>query len=108
MTTKQEEEYRAMRRMMRMVCHPREDFSRSVGQALLHELTERQQEAVYLYYVQQMPMREVAAIQGLDISTVSRSLARARKRLYRVLGYLPRFQADDGRTDFVSLMENRD
>ena len=107
MTTKQQEEYRSMRRMMRMVCHPREDFSRSVGQALLHELTERQQEAVYLYYVQQMPMREVAAIQGLDISTVSRTLARARKRLYRVLGYLPRFQSEETQADFARLMEER-
>ena len=107
MTTKQQEEYRSMRRMMRMICHPREDFSKSVGKALIHELTERQQEAVYLYYVQQMPMREVAAIQGVDVSTVSRSLARARKRLYRVLGYLPRFQNEDTRDDFVRLMEDR-
>jgi len=107
LTTKQQEEYRSMRRMMRMLCHPREGFSKSVGQALLRELTERQQEAVYLYYVQQHPMREVAEIQGLDISTVSRSLARARKRLYRVLGYLPRFHSEEEQEDFLRLMEER-
>ncbi len=96
-----------MRRIMRMLCHPKEGFSRSVTKALLQELTEHQQEAVYLYYVQQMTMREVAEIQGLDVSTVSRSLARARKRLYRALGYLPRFRDEDEQSDFVRLMENR-
>ena len=107
MTKKQQDEYRSMRRLMRMLCYPKEGFSRSVTAALISELTEHQQEAVYLYYVQQMPMREVAEIQGLDVSTVSRSLARARKRLYRVLGYLPRFQNEDTRDDFVRLMEDR-
>ncbi len=96
-----------MRRMMRMVCHPTDSFSKSVGQAVLHELTPRQKEAVYLSYVNQTPMREVAGVLGVDISTVSRTLARARARLKRVLGYLPRFRGDRENTDFVRLMTER-
>lgn len=96
-----------MRRMMRMVCHPRDGFSKSLGKAVLHELTLRQQEAVYLYYVRQMPMREVAEILGVDVSTVSRTLKRARLRLQRVLGYLPRFDESRETPDFVKLMTER-
>ena len=106
MTTAQLNEYAAMRRMMRMVCHPTDGFSKSLGQAVLRELTLRQQEAVYLYYIRQMPMREVAEILGVDISTVSRTLKRARARLHRVLGYLPRFQ-ESQTPDFVRLMSDR-
>ena len=107
MTTAQLNEYAAMRRMMRMVCHPTDTFSKSVGQAVLQELTPRQKEAVYLYYVRQMPMREAAELMGIDISTISRTLKRARLRLRRVLGYLPRFQEGQERTDFVQLMTER-
>ena len=107
MTTAQLNEYAAMRRMMRMVCHPTDGFSKSLGQAVLRELTIRQQEAVYLYYVRQMPMREVAETLGVDISTVSRTLQRARARLQRVLGYLPRYQEGQEKTDFVRLMTER-
>ena len=107
MTTAQLKEYASMRRMMRMVCHPTDTFSKSVGQAVLQELTPRQKEAVYLYYVNQMPMREVAEVLGVDVSTVSRTLARARARLKRVLGYLPRFREGQEKTDFVRLMTER-
>lgn len=108
MTTEQLEEYTAMRRMLRTVSRSQSGFSRSVSQALANELTDRQLEAVSLYYIDQMPMREVARILGVDISTVSRTLKRARLRLKRVLGYLPRFGDGEERTDFVRLMTERD
>ena len=108
MTTQQQQEYVAMRRMMRMVCRPTEAFSKSVSAAVMRELTVRQKEAVYLYYVRQMSMRETAELLGVDISTVSRTLKRARERLRRCLGYLPRFRGgQEELTDFVRLMEDR-
>lgn len=106
MTTEQMREYTAMRRTMRMLTNPRSEYAKSVMQAVRRELTVRQQEAVYLYYIKQMTMREVAEIQGVDISTISRTLARARRRLQRVLSYLPRFRGEE-EPDFESLMTDR-
>lgn len=106
MTTEQMREYTAMRRTMRMLSNPQDAYAKSVMQAVRHELTARQQEAVYLYYIKQMTMREVAEIQGVDVSTISRTLARARKRLQRVLSYLPRFRGGE-EPDYESLMTDR-
>ena len=51
------------------------------------ELTKRQREMVALYYDQGMTMPQIAERLGVSRSTVSRTLRRARDRLYRFLRY---------------------
>ena len=51
------------------------------------ELTEKQAEAVHLYYDLGMSIPRIALEKGLHKSSVSRTLARARKRLKRYLQY---------------------
>lgn len=51
------------------------------------ELTDRQREMVSLYYDQGMTMPQIAERLGVNRSTVSRTLRRARDRLYRFLRY---------------------
>lgn len=51
------------------------------------ELTDRQREMVSLYYDQGMTMPQIAEHLGVNRSTVSRTLRRARDRLYRFLRY---------------------
>ena len=46
-----------------------------------NDLTERQTETVVLYYYKKMTMTEIADILGVNVSTVSRTLARARKNI---------------------------
>lgn len=46
-----------------------------------NDLTERQKETVVLYYYKKMTMTEIADILGVNVSTVSRTLARARKNI---------------------------
>mgnify|MGYP004631880887 FL=1 len=46
-----------------------------------NDLTERQKETVVLYYYKKMTMAEIADILGVNVSTVSRTLARARKNI---------------------------
>ena len=50
-------------------------------------LTPRQQEILTLYYDQGMNMRQIAALLEVNPSTVSRTLRRARQRLYQALRY---------------------
>ena len=63
---------------------PRKDLSRVVRDALA-ELTETQLRYVELYYIRQLLMRDVAAQCGVNVSTVSRTIARAKNRLGRSL-----------------------
>lgn len=51
------------------------------------ELTPRQQEILTLYYDKGMKMPQIARKLGVNRSTVSRTVRRARNRLYRVLRY---------------------
>ena len=48
-------------------------------------LTPRQQRLVTLYYDQGMTMGQIAVKLGIHVSTVSRTLKRARRRLYSYL-----------------------
>lgn len=50
-------------------------------------LTPRQQEMMALYYDDGLTMGQIAAKLDLNISTVSRTLCRARERLYQSLRY---------------------
>ena len=60
---------------------------RNLRRAREEELTERQREMVGLYYDQGMTMPQIAERLGVSRSTVSRTLRRARDRLYRFLRY---------------------
>ena len=60
---------------------------RNLRLARERELTERQREMVALYYDQGMPMPQIAERLGVNRSTVSSTLRRARDRLHRFLRY---------------------
>lgn len=51
------------------------------------ELTEKQAEAIHLYYDLGMSIPQIAQRQGVHKSSVSRTLARGRERLKRYLKY---------------------
>ena len=60
---------------------------RAVRHAWETALTEKQRLYLHLYYSEVLTMREIAARCGVDITTVSRTLRRARMRLRAVLQY---------------------
>lgn len=51
------------------------------------ELTPRQQQLLDLYYDQGLTMPQIARQLGVNVSTVSRTIQRAKRRLYRCLRY---------------------
>ena len=51
------------------------------------ELTPRQREMVFLYYDRGLKMSQIAQKLGVNRSTVSRTVKRAKQRLYRCLRY---------------------
>lgn len=51
------------------------------------ELTARQRQFLDLYFDQGLTMTQIAADTGVAVSTVSRTLARAKRRLRRALQY---------------------
>lgn len=64
-----------------------ERLRRNLRQAREQELTPRQRQLLELYYDQGMTIPQIAEELGLNRSTVSRTLRRARDRLYRCLRY---------------------
>ena len=64
-----------------------ERLRRNLRQARERELTPRQRQMLELYYDQGMTIPQIAGEMGLHRSTVSRTLRRARDRLYRFLRY---------------------
>ena len=79
-------EYAALRQFLRLL----DDPARGRGQAfdaVRRELTPRQNQMVTLYFVRQMPMRDIAQKLGVNVSTVSRTIARGKTRLRRALRY---------------------
>ena len=60
---------------------------RNLRRAREQELKQRQREMVALYYDRGMTMPQIAERLGVSRSTVSRTLRRARDRLYRFLRY---------------------
>ncbi len=55
--------------------------------AMQHELTKRQMDCVGMYYFEGVEMKEIANQLGINVSSVSRHLKRARQRLGVVMGY---------------------
>lgn len=64
-----------------------ERLRRNLRQARERELTPRQRQLLDLYYDQGMNIPQIAEELGVNRSTVSRTLRRARDRLYRCLRY---------------------
>ena len=64
-----------------------ERLRRNLRQARERELTPRQRQMLELYYDQGKTNPQIAGELGLNRSTVSRTLRRARDRLYRFLRY---------------------
>ena len=64
-----------------------ERLRRNLRRAREQELTPRQREVLALYYDRGLKMSQIARKLGINRSTVSRTIGRAKKRLYRYLQY---------------------
>lgn len=81
-------EYQALRKFVKLVeASQSGSMADSMAVALVEELTPRQQQVIHMYYIDQMLMRDIAKKLGVNVSTVSRTLARGRARLHRCLRY---------------------
>ena len=60
---------------------------RNLLRCINEELTERQREFLYMYYVQRISQPQIARSLGLDASTVSKTIKRGEQRLLRCLRY---------------------
>ncbi|MBR2491611.1 MAG: sigma-70 family RNA polymerase sigma factor [Ruminiclostridium sp.] len=58
-----------------------------LGRALREDVTPRQQQVLFLYYVQGLNMRQIAEALGVERSTVSRTLKRGEERIRRRIRY---------------------
>ena len=81
-----ETEYQSLRSLMKS-SERGDATARLLSAALREELTARQAQMVKLYYVEQHTMRDIAAMLGVNPSTVSRTLKSAREKLKRCLRY---------------------
>lgn len=61
---------------------------RVLKRSMRNELTKRQIECVKMYYFEKLEMKEIARQLDIDISSVSRHLKKARKRLGVVMRYV--------------------
>ena len=83
-----EEEYKALRRYIRLVTEgDAGGMAGAVRSAIHSELTVRQRQLVYMYYIEQMRMQDIADELGLHISSVSRTIKRGREKLKKSLRY---------------------
>lgn len=94
-----QEEYMALRQYIKYVTASSGTTAATMRRAINSELTKRQRQLVSMYYLEQMPMQDIADELGLHISSVSRTLKRARERLKSCLSY-------GGRTLLASLEES--
>ena len=62
-------------------------LARNLTKAVKEELTPKQRETLEMYFVHSMTMPEIAEMQGVNVSTVSRSISRGLGRLERCLRY---------------------
>jgi len=99
MNLDRELEYAAMRQFLKLMKDPNRPGGR-IFDAVYTELTARQREMVTLYFVRQMPMRDIARELGVNVSTVSRTIARGKVRLRRALQYGRRTLLDATEEDY--------
>ncbi len=65
----------------------RERMKKILFRAIRHELTDRQRECLYMYYLENIKMKDIAVRLGLSKSTVSRHITAAERKLRRVASY---------------------
>lgn len=74
-----------------LMCEDNKDtinrLKRNLAHALRQDITKQQRKYMMLYYGKGMTMEAIAKQCGVNKSTVSRTLSRGRKRLYRCLRY---------------------
>ncbi len=58
---------------------------KALTEIIQNDLTPRQRELIFLRYYQNMNNKQIAALLSLDASSVSRTLKRARIRIYKLL-----------------------
>ena len=58
-----------------------------LGKALREDVTPRQQQVLFLYYVQGLNMRQIAEALGVERSTISRTLKRGEERIRHRMRY---------------------
>ncbi len=62
-------------------------LKRNLRRAITSDITPKQWRAMELYYARGLKMSQVAQILGVSVSTVSRNIARGKRRLRRCLKY---------------------
>ena len=62
-------------------------LKRNLIRALREDVTDRQRQALLLYYAEGLNMREIGERLGVDKSTISRTIKRGEQRLQRCLRY---------------------
>ena len=82
-----QDEYMALRQFIRIVENGNVGVAATLKTAMDRELTERQRQLVYMYYIEQMRMQDIADELNLHISSVSRTIKRGREHLKSCLGY---------------------
>ena len=60
---------------------------RAIRNVVENELTSRQKEVIMLYYYEKYNMPEIAQMLDVNISTISRTIKRARTHMFSVLRY---------------------
>lgn len=66
---------------------PREIQMKRIRRVIEEELTPIQREVLLAYYIQDLPITEIARDRGVNKSTISRTLRRAEDKLRRYLKY---------------------
>lgn len=82
-----QEEYMALRQYIKLVSDASGGAAGALRRAINSELTKRQRQLIGMYYIEQMPMQDIADELGLHISSVSRTIKRGRGRLKSALSY---------------------
>lgn len=82
-----QEEYMALRQYIKLVSEASGGTAGALRRAINSQLTRRQKQLISMYYIEQMPMQDIADELGLHISTVSRTIKRGRERLKTCLRY---------------------
>lgn len=60
---------------------------RALREVVAEELSQRQKQFIVLYYYEKNTMAQVAELCGVNVSTVSRTLSRARRNIYSRIKY---------------------
>lgn len=82
-----QEEYMALRQYIKLVSDASGGAAGALRRAINSELTKRQRQLIGMYYIEQMPMQDIADELGLHISSVSRTIKRGCERLKSALSY---------------------